>query len=294
MIWWRWAVFGVVLLVVTGCGDSVVDRDQSTRDGEGTIVGAGLVGVQVLQVGDCYDEPETGEMVEMVPAVPCGELHDNEVYALFDVAEDEYPGADEVELLAVSGCVEAFTPYVGLTMAESAYDVFPLTPNENGWRFLDDRGVICVLTGLDGPLRESAQDSRASVRDTDKFARSGSISTFALAEGDCFDSPPAGLDEAEVALIDCDDAHSFEVFATVELAESDFPGQAEVDRAAGQECRERFETFHGLAYADSVFDISWYAPTQQSWDVLVDRRVSCLTSRIDGAVSTGSARGVGE
>ena len=143
-------------LLLAACGDDV-DRDE-----RGLIVESGDVSVFSLRVGDCFDdEGFDREEVSSLAAVPCGEPHDNEVYALFDIASADasYPGTEELFALADQACLQRFADFVGVAYEDSELDAFPLTPTSGGWAN-GDREVICAvyhfqLRKLTGTMRDS-------------------------------------------------------------------------------------------------------------------------------------------
>ena len=78
---------------------------QADRDASGAIVDSGNVDAFAMRLGDCFDNTpalasETGGQVSMLPGVPCSEPHDNEVYAIFDVDYDAFPGDEPMAELA--------------------------------------------------------------------------------------------------------------------------------------------------------------------------------------------------
>ncbi len=101
-----------------------------------------------LEVGDCFDSAELGEYVEQVPVVPCEEEHDAEVFASTQLTGDEFPGDEALFDEAWTYCEQAFTEFVGLAYEESALDMFPMYPVEEGWDDLGDREVLCIVSDL--------------------------------------------------------------------------------------------------------------------------------------------------
>jgi Septum formation len=98
-----------------------------------------------LQVGDCFDDPESFEEVDEVPERDCEEPHDNEVYANRDIPGTEWPGQATVEEWADEACLEEFEPYVDATYEASALQFGWLIPTEASWNEIDDRTVTCIL-----------------------------------------------------------------------------------------------------------------------------------------------------
>lgn len=134
----------VLALGLAGCGGAV-------RDDTGEVTEAGQADAFNLVLGDCLDEPslaadaEEGTEVSDVRVVPCSEAHDTEVFALFDLADGDYPGDDAVTVQADEGCYAAFADFVGLSYEESELDYYYLTPTEGSWNELDDREVACLI-----------------------------------------------------------------------------------------------------------------------------------------------------
>ncbi|MFW6775592.1 septum formation family protein [Nocardioides sp. CPCC 205120] len=133
---------------LSACGS----EDDATRD-EGTqeVTEAGNADAFSLQVGDCFDETEDEEFSE-VPAVPCAESHDNEIYEQFDLEDGDWPGVEAVQTAADDRCGAAFEPFVGFPYEDSEIDFFSMTPTEGSWDEADDRTVQCVAFDLGGPV----------------------------------------------------------------------------------------------------------------------------------------------
>ena len=144
-------------LLVAACSDASTS-DESERDESGEVVEEGDVGALVLQVGDCFDDPGS-DAVSSVPAVPCDEPHVNEVYALFDVEGDDWPGEESLRGDAEAGCIERFDAYVGTPYAESALFSRAIIPSEDTWEQADDREIICIVYDPSGERTGSAEGS---------------------------------------------------------------------------------------------------------------------------------------
>ena len=100
-----------------------------------------------LDVGTCFDDPDTFEQVEDVPVVNCEDPHDNEVFANVDLTGDDYPGQDQVENRATQICYDRFSDYVGISYEASMYDIGWLFPTQETWA-AGDREVICFAYDL--------------------------------------------------------------------------------------------------------------------------------------------------
>lgn len=141
--------------------------------------------------------------------------------------------------------------------------------------------AAAVPSLVDG-FREGINDSIE--RDTDDARRSGEpreVSLLKLQVGDCFNSPELkGIKGDEtvmaetVTLLPCKDKHDLEVYAVLPMRDGDYPGQTAIDRRAGA-CFPAFKRFVGKSYAQSRFEVFYTFPTEQSWDLLGDRNVTC-------------------
>lgn len=127
-------LWGVWLAVTSG-----VDRD-----GDGRITNAGEISAEDVRVGDCLNLPD-GDTIHSVDAVPCADEHEAEVYAVWELGGDEFPGSGKVERAAEAGCLQRFAGFVGKRYARSELEIFSLRPTRASWN-LDDREVSCWAT----------------------------------------------------------------------------------------------------------------------------------------------------
>lgn len=114
--------------------------------------GPSATGPFELQVGDCFDDPdEPVEQLVEVPLIGCEEPHDNQVFALFDLPDGDFPGDAAVADQARDGCLGRFEDHVGTPYGDSELFAAWLPPTEASWE-AGDRQVVCVLFDADGPL----------------------------------------------------------------------------------------------------------------------------------------------
>jgi len=144
-----------LLIIVLALG--VLLARSADRDTEGEITEGGSVSALSLQVGDCLNGLEEGADVQNLPAVPCTQPHEGEVYAVFDLPEGDYPGEAAIFDQAEAGCGERLS-----SVAPEAYDdpsvgLFYLYPVELSWP--DDREIVCIAISTSGPTRGSIIDS---------------------------------------------------------------------------------------------------------------------------------------
>ena len=138
--------------------------DDADRDESGNIVSEGEIDAFAMRQGDCFnDSPEiidSSAEIQDVAGVPCSEPHDNEVYALFDVAFDAFPGDESMFDLSTEACLKRFKSFVGKSYEESALDLFAIYPTQESWSQLNDREVICAIYRVDyKKLKGSTQGS---------------------------------------------------------------------------------------------------------------------------------------
>lgn len=140
----------VIGIAIAGGAYLVNTFVAADRDGSGAIVGAGSVDAFQMRVGDCFNDGSTfsDEAVDSVPGVPCSELHDNEVYAVFDVGIATFPG-DKMAEVAHEACLERFEAFVGKDYESSSLDIATLYPTSQSWHGHSDREVICAVYDID-------------------------------------------------------------------------------------------------------------------------------------------------
>ncbi len=130
--------------------------NDAERDEAGNIISEGQIDAFALQVGDCFNDSQaiidsgSSEVeVHEVAGLPCSEPHDNEVYAVFDVSFDVFPGDESMFDLSTAECRKRFKGFVGKSYEESILDIFAVYPTYESWSQLDDREVVCAAYHLD-------------------------------------------------------------------------------------------------------------------------------------------------
>lgn len=121
-------------------------------------------------------------------------------------------------------------------------------------------------------------------------------SSFSLAKGDCFDVPGETFDEDvyDVDEVACSGEHDAEVFASVPLSGSDYPGEGHVTDVAEDKCYALQSAYamDQWALTDEV-DVYYLTPTADSWD-WGDREITCVfANRDEKGTLTGSLRSDG-
>jgi hypothetical protein len=114
---------------------------------------------------------------------------------------------------------------------------------------------------------------------------------FSIKVGDCLNDGDASGEVSTVPIVECSEPHDSEAYDADNLDDGDFPGQDAIDQAAELLCGPSFETFIGLDYEASIYDYSYYFPTEESW-AAGDREVLCVAYADDQAKITGSLKGI--
>ncbi len=132
-----------------------------------------------------------------------------------------------------------------------------------------------------------------AIRDEGGAVVEGNDSTdvFTVRVGDCLNDAEAAEEVETVPTTPCEGPHDSEVYASVILTETEYPGDEDILSRADEECLAGFETFVGTAYEQSIYDFSYYFPTEGSWSG-GDREILCVIYDPSGKV-TGSLEGVG-
>ena len=139
---------------------------------------------------------------------------------------------------------------------------------------------------------DAGQDD--STRDDDgDVVEGGEVGAFRLSVGDCLAAEAVG-DVESVPVVPCSEPHDSELFHSFQLADGEYPGNQSVIDQAQAGCIAEFDAFIGLAYAESVWDITAVYPTEASWNAVGDREVLCGVFPISDEDTTGSARGIAE
>ena len=106
-------------------------------------------------------------------------------------------------------------------------------------------------------------------------AESGDVDVFDLDVGDCLADLKDATEWSSIEASPCSEPHSDEIYAKGEIPDSDeYPGKQAIETAAQDICLSHYEAFVGLPYDDSVLDIGYLAPTEDSW-AEGDRTVLC-------------------
>jgi Septum formation len=118
---------------------------------------------------------------------------------------------------------------------------------------------------------------------------------FTIKVGQCLNNAAASGEVSSVPVVDCKKPHDTEAFKSIRLTEDTYPGDSAMADRAQSECDNAFESFVGIAAADSPSIVdAWYLPTSDSW-AGGDREILCLVGSVDAdgkpVKTTGSLKG---
>jgi Domain of unknown function (DUF4190)/Septum formation len=136
---WIIAYAGIIVAVVLS---------QAKRDDKGTINAGGDVSATALQVGDCVNNLKDSNNLLSLPAVPCSQAHEGEVFAVYDLPSGPYPpelssGAGVPDSIQQS-CSEKFGTYAP-DASTGNVGLFVLYPLPANWA-KGDHSVNCIAT----------------------------------------------------------------------------------------------------------------------------------------------------
>lgn len=141
------AALGLLIALVVATG--------ADRDATGEIATGGSVEVDSLRVGDCVNGIKLDREFRRLPAVPCAEPHEAEVFAVFSISGSAaWPGDTVVEEQAES-CVDKLVSYAPQVAMDEKLDVVYLQPTRQSWA-RGDRAITCIAVDLNkrtGSLR---------------------------------------------------------------------------------------------------------------------------------------------
>jgi hypothetical protein len=111
--------------------------------------------------------------------------------------------------------------------------------------------------------------------DSGAISGAGTLTVSDLRVGDCFNLQDE--DEELIGEVDakpCTEPHIYEMYFVGDMPDGDFPGQAAMDQFAADQCLPAFEEFVGLSYQESILEIFYLTPSEESWDA-GDLAVQC-------------------
>lgn len=122
----------------------------------------------------------------------------------------------------------------------------------------------------------------------------GGTGTTDLRVGECFIGD-GGWNRATTDIVPCDEPHQRQIAGLFTWPGSGtaYPGEAALDDFATANCFDAFAAFVGISYDESIWYMSTWTPTAQTW-ASGDRIVLCALELEDESLFTGSKQGVRE
>jgi hypothetical protein len=127
----------IAVIVVIGVTTS------ASRNASGQIDDPGSISLTSLKVGDCIEQVPSG-VTTGVDAVPCSKPHHAEVFAVFNLFGNTYPGDEAVATLSNNGCASRLKGYSASAAADDAIDIYYFAPTRSSWS--NDKSVICLAS----------------------------------------------------------------------------------------------------------------------------------------------------
>ncbi|WP_394940272.1 septum formation family protein [Psychromicrobium sp. YIM B11713] len=138
----------------------------------------------------------------------------------------------------------------------------------------------CSLLDGGGPARDPSGTVTAT----------STSDAFQIKVGDCIQDP-GGTSVTDVVSVPCSQPHDYEAFDRTLMKDGDYPGKQAVTDQADAYCEPAFEKFVGVKTEDSVLNMTYFFPTEESWKA-DDREILCLIAgEKEGVKVTGSLKG---
>lgn len=114
-----------------------------------------------------------------------------------------------------------------------------------------------------------------------------------IAVGECtnLESSNTTQEVTSIVTVPCDAPHKWETFAEKHFDINDeFPGQDGLINLTEEFCSAEFATFVGTVYEESAYELQYLFPTEDSWQTMSDRTITCLIGHDAGEIS-GTLKG---
>ncbi|MDJ0323225.1 septum formation family protein [Cryobacterium sp. PH31-AA6] len=129
---------------LAGCG-AVADLLPAPPPSEPAASGpTAAVTTPSLAVGDCLNDLDTTSDAT-IPLSPCAAPHSYEVYQVFTVPGDDYPGDNAVTAAAESGCATRFDAFAAIAYRASTLDFAYRIPAAATWADAGGHDVACLI-----------------------------------------------------------------------------------------------------------------------------------------------------
>lgn len=123
-----------------------------------SVTGGGEEGnVFDLKNGDCFQEPDSDaqDMVSSVDIVKCSVEHDNEAFAVMNMAATDFPGDEAIVDEGIDFCIPEFLDFIETDMDyDGSIDFGFFNPSPETWAE-GDREILCYAYDTEGPVTGS-------------------------------------------------------------------------------------------------------------------------------------------
>jgi hypothetical protein len=126
---------------------------KDAGDGAGApsaVDSSGVMDSSGLTTGNCFDWTYNGQPVASVTLIPCGQAHNAQVFAVWELSGSSYPGNESQ--VAVQGCQARRAASLIAPASSLGASAFP--PSQAGWTD-GDRVVQCVIVSPTADLTTS-------------------------------------------------------------------------------------------------------------------------------------------
>nr|WP_281386909.1 septum formation family protein [Jiangella mangrovi] len=149
-----------------------------------------------------------------------------------------------------------------------------------------DETTTSEETAAEGEETPAEEETEPPAEEESEAPEGDTQDVFDVGLGDCISNFNAEEQVSELTVIACEDEHDQEVFAVFEVPEGDgsFPGAEAFQTQVESDCISEFATFVGMDYNESVLEIRWLEPTEESW-AEGDRELVCTVLDPSGPVS---------
>lgn len=93
----------------------------------------------------------------------------------------------------------------------------------------------------------------------------GESDVFTIKVGDCLNDEAASGEISTVPIVDCEEPHDSEVYASIIMDDDEYPGEEATIAFADEACLDEFDDFVGISYDESKYGFATLYPTPESW-----------------------------
>ena len=152
------------------------------------------------------------------------------------------------------------------------------------------QGRVLVGCALAAVLLTAGCSGGAPRNDAGQVTASATADAFEIKVGDCMGSL-SDSGSSPVPLVPCNQAHYWEAYASIKMTGDTYPGETAITTQAEKDCGTAFKAFVGVAPSDSDYSLTYYYPSQDSWEKGGDREILCIAGSASGGIK-GSLKGV--